>query len=600
MNYYQYKRRAPRYQATDFIKPFLLIIIFVGIILAAWRFIGAEFIGSENVISSEKVFLDIETGSAKAMTSGDAEWKNVPTGIYLYEGEKVKTQSDGRLTLTFFEKDMVRLDKSSELQLKTLSRDTIGGQAALQLDSGKIWVDIDKSSPVISEFAVDTGLLSLKSSGATFAVVYPGMLYVISGSVKAEILSEGKVVKTSTIGIGQELIADETIAADLATGAQKEVIFALDDTFKSSNWYRWNQQQRGAGTLSEADVSGDTEVSDTTPPDEKSLTEITTEENVKSEEETKADNSDENDKEAPAQPQIKEPGANGEMVILEDTEKIISGTVSADTEGVIVNDYRLTQYKPGSGKFSYYAKTAYGNLKVGDNEYKVIAVDKAGNKSETAVITLTLPQEVVDKAKPEEEETATASAPEATATGGVKITSPNNGENLVTSETAFEIRGEVPAGTAKVIVNDYSLQGFSEGGTTFLYRASSTLGTLEIGELNTYTVKAYDADDKLLGTASMTIDVESSETGNGNPVITMPTSAPTYTTTLDQLVIGGTVGKWVEMVYLNGEPIAEYIPGSEQWKKTVNLNSGENVVSVYGKKNGEQTATVTITINYQN
>ncbi|MBU0706358.1 FecR domain-containing protein [Patescibacteria group bacterium] len=598
MNYYQYKRRAPRYQATDFIKPFLLIIIFVGIILTAWRFIGTEFIEGGNVISSEKVFLDIETGSAKAMTSGDGEWKNVPTGIYLYEGEKVKTQSDGRLTLTFFEKDTVRLDKSGELQLKTLSRDAIGGQAALQLNAGKIWVVIDKNSPIVSEFTIDTGLLSLKSSGGTFAVVNPGMLYVISGSVKAEILSEGKVVKTSTIGVGQELVADETIAADLATGIQKEVIFALDDTFKSSNWYRWNQQQKGAVTLNGEDVSSDAEESDGTTPDEEVLSETGTKEAI--EEEELANEIDENDKEAPSQPQIKEPGANGETVILEDIEEIIIGTVSADTEGVIVNDYRLTQYKPGSGKFSYYAKTAYGNLKVGDNEYKVIAVDKAGNKSETAVITLTLTQEVVDKTKPEEEETTTESAPEATATGGVKITSPNNGENLVTSETSFEIKGEVPAGTAKVVVNDYTLQGFSEGGTTFLYRASSTLGTLEIGELNTYTVKAYDADDKLLGTASMTIDVESSQTGVGDPVITMPTSASTYTTTLDQLVIGGAVGKWVEMVYLNGEPIHEYIPGSEQWKKTVNLNPGENVLSVYGKKNGEQTSTVTITINYQN
>lgn len=604
MNYYQYKRREPRSGATDFIKPFLVIIVFIGIIFAAWKYLGPSLKGGEEALSSEKVYLDIATGGAKAMTAGSSEWKTVPTNIYLYEGEKIKTQSDGRVTLTMFDKDAVRLDKSTELDLITVRRDVASNEVVLDLKEGKLWLNIDETGASKSEFTVRTGLLTLKSSGGTFAVGYPGSLYVISGSVKVDVESMGNIVKSSTIGVGQELVVDEQIAANLAEGLTKEIIFALDDAFKSSNWYRWNRQQEEPGQTGDETLTDETGAEDgadtTTTEEDKTLsedsTDTTSEDTTTTKDETTVD---ENTNGLPATPKILEPGSNGDTVTLDDVEQIISGTVSAGTEGVIVNDYRLSKFVAGSGKFSYSAKVAYGNLKAGDNEFEVIAVDKAGNKSKAATITLNLPQTVIDKAKETTEDTTTT-APTASSAGGVKITAPNGGANLTTSETSFVISGEVPAGTAKVLVNDYQLQGFTAGGTTFKYNAKNTLGTLEIGALNTYTVKAYDADDKLVGTASMTIDVEASATGAGDPVITMPSASATYSTTLNQLVVGGTVGKWVEVIYVNGEKLTEYIPGTESWKKTVNLAPGENKFSVYGEKSGEKTSTVSITINYQN
>ena len=602
MNYYQYKRRAPRSRATDFIKPFLVIVIFIGVILAGWKLLGSVLIGGGETLSSEKVYLDIETGSAKAMTSGDSEWKNVPTGIYLYEGEKLKSMSDGRVTLSFFDKDTVRLDKSTEVKFAALNRDAVGGQATVEMASGKLWVIIDKASPAVSEFTIDTGLLKLRSSGGIFAVSYPGMLYVLDGSVKADILHDGNVVKSSTIGVGQELVADEGIATGLSENLQKEVIFALDDAFKSSNWYRWNQQQEGAiSPEGEEPAEDGTAMTDETT-DDSATDETAVDEETPVDEETTTDEEetavDENDKEPPAVPQIEEPGNNGDSITLDDVEMDITGSVSSDTDAVIVNDYRLSRYVPGSRTFRYTAKVAFGNLKVGDNEFEVIAVDKAGNKSDAATITLILPQDVYDKA--DEETAADTSAPAASATGGVKITDPNNGENLTTSETAFEIKGEVPEGTVKVVVNDYTLTGFKEGDTTFLYRANSTLGTLEIGKLNTYTAKAYDADDKLLGTASMTIDVESGANGEGAPTITIPSSTGSYETTLDQIVLGGGAGKWVTRIRINGENLTEYIPGSEEWKKTVTLSTGENTYNVCAEKEGIEQGCTSITINYQN
>lgn len=631
MNYYQYKRRAPRSRGADYIKPFLVIILFIGIIFAAWRLMSSLGSGGGQSLSSEKVFLTIENGSAEAMTSGSTEWKSVPSSIYLYEGEKIKTQSDGQVTLNFFEKDAIRMDKSSELKFTQLKKDSTGNQSTVELADGKMWAEINTSGTTPSQFAMETPLLSLKSDGGVFALSYPGMLYVMEGSVKAEVKNGGKIVKSATIGVGQELIVDEQIASDMADGLQKEVIFALDDTFKTSDWYAWNQSkstsvgttvtegEKTSGTSTtgtDATLDGETTSSQKTSSDSTTDTlkktdekesVSTTSKTQDTEVKTVADETDTKDVTAPDTPKITDPGNNGDTVILKDVEQVISGTVSADTDGVIVNDYRLGQYKPGSGKFSYFAKVAYGNLKVGDNDYKVTAVDKAGNKSKTATITLTLPKSVSDTVKPAST-TDSTTTPKAATSGGVKITSPNGGENLVTTETSFVIKGEAPDTTAKVLVNGYQLQAFKLGDTTFKYNASSTLGTLKVGSLNTYTAKAFDADGNLIGSATMTIDASAatppadttSNTQVNDPVITMPSAAATYDTTLDQLVIGGSIGKDVETVYLNGIKIDEYVAGSESWKKTLTLTPGENTFTVYGMVKGVKTKTDSIKITYQN
>ncbi len=602
MNYYQYKKRAPKRGGSDYIKPFIVIIIFVAIIIAGWRLMGSILVDDTSTQSSEKVLLEIETGSAKAMTSTGSEWKNIPSNIYLYEGEKVRTQSDGRMTLTFFDQNIARLDKRSEVKIETLQLEGSKSTVGLRLDEGQVWIDV-KNELSSASYSVSMDNLLVEATNAIFAVSAPGTVYVLSGSVTAKVVDNGTVADQAEVGVGQQVTVDALIAKEITAGAEKDLIFAIDDSFKGSNWYRWNQTQSGTDILPD-------DVSDTEEAEEDNADGDTAEDTDEAQNEDTAEDDakdskvkDPNDKEAPDIPTITDPGSNDESVEIDDVVMNIEGTVSADTAVVIVNDYRLARYIPGSEEFRYTANVGFENLEVGDNEYRVIAEDENGNKSEAAIITLVLTQEVYDEKITEEEKevvTEDEGAPTASATGGVSITSPNNGDNLVTSETSFEIKGEVPDTTAKVLVNDYQLQGFTAGDTAYKYNANSTLDTLKIGELNTYTVKAYDAEGELIGTAIMTIDVESGSNGSGDPTFTMPISTGTYNTTLNQLVIGGAIGKWVEMVYLNGSKLNEYIPGSEEWKTTVTLVPGENIFNVYGEKDGKDTATASITIDYQN
>jgi hypothetical protein len=319
------------------------------------------------------------------------------------------------------------------------------------------------------------------------------------------------------------------------------------------------------------------------------------------------------DKSPPEAPAITEPLGEGEFISINTIEQEILGTVSKDTQAVIVNDYRLAKYVPGSGEFTYFAKVDYGNLQAGENEFKVIAEDKAGNQSEPTIIILMLSEEDYEAAMAEAGKETTdpsddaavtgnkssgeeESLPPASSAGGVKILEPNGGESFMTKETEFEIVGQVPMETAKVSVNDYFLSLYEPGNTTFNYRAYKSIGNLEIGAKNVYVAKAFDEAGVMLGQASITIDVESGD--SGAPVITMPTGSATYSTTLDTLVIGGTVGKWVTRLYVNDKEIKEYIPGSEKWKLSVKLDPGVNTFTVRAEKAGIEVGESSIDITF--
>ncbi len=658
-----YRRRPPQKGGLRF---FVLLLLAAGIIALAvsgLRTLWSSFTGEDADALSEKVLLSIEAGSAKAMTIGRSEWQNVPDKVSLYRGEQLKTNADGRASLTFFEKSIVRLAEGSEVSFAELQKKKETNRIALQLKKGSLWAKVERMNNPDSRFTVETDLLSVDSQGGVLAVEAPGTVYMVKGTAQVGVKNKDEVVRTFSLGVGQEFMADEKKIGELLAGQDAEVIFALGDAFKDGDWYRWNVQKDGAVTAFEESTPtpaaatekptaapAETSIAPNrlvyvTSPSPQSFTNrsaITVEgnydpANVKAvyagtlkatlasdgqwkvvgvplalEGENSINLSAEGidgkaialdpllitlDKTAPAAPVVETPASvGGKTIEIESPEQIISGKVSADTEAVIVNDYRLGKYVPGSKTFQYYAKVSYGNLQAGDNEFRILAEDKAGNQSEPAVITLILSEENAKKGVSAETSTG-GSLPKAVSSGGVTIASPNGGQSFQTSETSFDLSGSVPFATAKVVVNDYQLSAYVAGSTLWKYKAASTLGNLKIGQVNVYTIKAYDAAGELLGSASFAIDVESAD--SAAPVITLPTDKSSYTTTLDELVIGGTVGKWTQSVFLNDRKIGDYIPGSESWKIAVKLKAGENVYRVYGERDGKNTPEDVLTVTYQ-
>lgn len=687
MYYHQPKRK----RFYSYFLPFIIIGLFFAAAYFGWHFLNQFLVEESRSTVNEKVFLNIESGSAKAMPVGSADWQNAPDKIYLYRGERLKTGADGRVTLTFFDQSILRMDTDSEVMFSALTRKNSTYRIETEFVAGNLWAKISRIANPDSAFSLTTDWLTIDTRGAIFAASYPGTVYVMEGNVQVGVKYDDEVIKTYNVGVGQQFTADEKTIEAIKKGEDPEAVFALSDTFKSINWYRWNVKKDGDIDAFEESGSPEEEaVAETAAPGKDPapaasetapianadrlvyVTKPAQNAEIKSPglklegnydaekiknvfvEDKKATLSDDGkwisqsivltlegkvkikieaedsvgkrialepfeivyDKTSPSIPIVTEPVLKeGETAaVIEDVEQIIKGKVSKDTQAVIVNDYRLAKYVPGSETFSYYAKIEYGNLQAGENEYKIYAEDKAGNRSEAAIFVLKLDPEVAEKAKTEKpEETPAENTSDATGTGvgaseggalplaksegGVRITAPNEGKSFTTSETEFELSGTVPAVTAKVTVNDYALSLYKAGETAFKYRAYASIGNLKIGEKNTYTVQAFDANDDLLGEASITIDVQSG--AGAGPVITMPSSEAQYTTTLDTLSLGGTVGKWAPRLYVNDQEVKSYVPGSEKWKMSVKLSPGENVFTVSAEKDGESIGKDTIKVIYK-
>jgi ABC-type oligopeptide transport system substrate-binding subunit len=83
------------------------------------------------------------------------------------------------------------------------------------------------------------------------------------------------------------------------------------------------------------------------------------------------------------------------------------------------------------------------------------------------------------------------------------ITAPENTSPSFIGAASFDVRGNAPAGTTKVIVNDYTLKNFSSRKRTFSYTAKKEFWNLTIGQ-NIFRISFYGGN-KILAEESITI-----------------------------------------------------------------------------------------------
>jgi hypothetical protein len=215
------------------------------------------------------------------------------------------------------------------------------------------------------------------------------------------------------------------------------------------------------------------------------------------------------------------------------------------------------------------------------------------------------------------------------------ITSPaKTGDTYRTQQTQFTINGTVPAGTAGVMVNDYKLQLFRSGDTTWSYLAGTALNNLKEGT-NTYDVYALDANGNKSQPARITILLEpgtegvvssggGSSTASASSVAPidesqMPTNAPlepgsititgpaagsSYTATGSEFLLEGTTSKNTANVWVNGYRLQLYKPGATTWnyiaKAEFNtLKPGKNVYKINARNaNNEIIDSFEYTVTY--
>lgn len=213
----------------------------------------------------------------------------------------------------------------------------------------------------------------------------------------------------------------------------------------------------------------------------------------------------------------------------------------------------------------------------------------------------------------------------------LQITAPGkNGSTITTNESPVRIKGTVPAGTTKVMVNGYTLSQFVTGNTEFLYVANADWQTLKEGE-NVYTIIALGADEERYeakitvlyktGTDEVVTEEEGEgeteedtpeeevateeeepETITGELSISSPKDDDTLTKA--ETVVSGTAPSNAASIVVNGYTLSKFTKGDTSWtyiisEKLGNRPVGEFTIKVEAKdKDGKvldtKSATVTI------
>lgn len=215
-----------------------------------------------------------------------------------------------------------------------------------------------------------------------------------------------------------------------------------------------------------------------------------------------------------AAPTVTVPARDGQTYQTSAEELIMRGTAPAGALGIMVNDYRLQLFDPEKGEWSYIASLRLGNMVPGTNTYDVYAIDGAGKKSAAARITIMHgegPTGVIS--------TGTSSSSTGLTTGStgslpnnaplepgtLKVTAPTEGTTHAETGTGFLIEGSTSAKTASISVNDYRLQLYRPGVTTWNYIAEVALNNLKPGK-NVYVITARNAKDEILDTLTYTVE----------------------------------------------------------------------------------------------
>jgi len=199
--------------------------------------------------------------------------------------------------------------------------------------------------------------------------------------------------------------------------------------------------------------------------------------------------------------------------------------------------------------------------------------------------------------------------------GTISVTSPaitlpaKTGETYRTSKTEITIQGTAPANTSGIMVNDYRLQLFQPGNTTWSYLASVQLQNLKQGE-NIFDVYALDSAGNKSAPARLTVVVgqggegvvtggstssvavadESSLPKNapltpGVIAVTGPTPGTQHASTGSELLIEGTTSKETTNVWVNGYRLQLFKSGGGYWNYIANaaigtMKRGTNVYKI--------------------
>lgn len=546
----------------------LRLVIGVILLLLLW-FIGSKVFAFLTGSASERTSarLTVTSGANVEVALQGEDPKRAENDLKIYEGDTVHTRSNGEATITFFDGTRIRMDQDTELTIVTSSK-VEDDTSTLEIDvpSGRVWIvspDEDAFDGQIDR-TVTLENFTASVSADTHALLAEDLIIVeqAPGLGLPVTLTLADTKESSiTLGEGQLLVLDEDARASIASGSDpydfrdpltrdkisdpfilasiSSTGLAIDDDITTSTGSTTDDSTEHLTVTSPENnitIASDTVLvagrvgsrvrtvnvngydvpvkvdrtfsQEVAVPAGGSLTLSIEARNAEGLTLTEVTRTVQRSRPVLGLPTITRPGGSGQTVTVTEPEVELQGTAPANTTGIMVNDYKLQLFKPGSRTWSYLASTALGNMKVGDNVFAVRTIDEAGNMSAPVSIKVIYNDGTVPTSSAGTSSSSQISIPMLNNAplkpGTVKVTAPTSGTPLETSEVEILIEGATPADTFAVFVNDYRLMLYQPGKTFWNYKASDALGTMKAGK-NTYTVTARNQKGEIIDTVTYEI-----------------------------------------------------------------------------------------------
>ncbi len=462
------------------------LVVFGVVFFVVIRLIGGLF--ASHSFEQVSATLTIGEGSTEYYFPEQSEWQRAASGLEFREGDHIRTRSVSQSSLEIFPGTVLFLNQDTELKIQTMQESSSGiKQVALSLEKGQIWIktsseDFGVEPDSYFTVRVPRGEISIKGTIVDIASSeVRDVIRLVRGSVDVDIFNPetDSAQWTKSVDVGQQITLDETTIGKLESDLDIKDI--IDSSFVESEWHISNLQRFSPEEAAELRRQVESRVSARTAPSTPPTEEPVEDKNTSFPSPSVTSHQD------------------GGVIPASQTSITLEGTAPENTRQIIVNGYTLNRFNAGDRIWRYIASTEFGTLLSGNNVYEVVAVSRAGVRSQPFSITLQYEGSPVESSSNTGMETSVIRSDIQEYKSPV-VTDPvaiPDGGVYETSSPSFTISGLVDPKTNGIMVNDYRLRQFLPGNTNFRYtvNAKASSPNMVPGE-NTYSITSFGPDGK--------------------------------------------------------------------------------------------------------
>ncbi len=539
-----------------------LMIIVLALMIAWYLVTKVLSLFDYSIGRKTATMLTVRSGDQNVQVSlQGGEWQHADTSLRLYSGDAVAVRGSADAILTFFDGTRVRLDQNTDAKIER-SDNIERGTSSLELSlrSGRIWIatpSILTNSGVIVRTVI-TESASTEIPASTQAMISESTITVLKAAGEGlDVSIEGADNEHVIVGEGQYLRLSKEAMQAISAGTDpydfRDPVTQqmLKELFLTESYALLSQAPApvsGSGTAVAGEIEG-VDLTVTAPENHARI--VTKTVTVKGKvsnrvalvlvdgqsvplgkdlsfsvdmslgkEETMNLRVEAQDMQGITLDSIertitndykplveavrfKSPVASGGTLNTSLKEIEITGEAPAGAAAIMMNDYKLQLFKPGSRTWSYLASTALGNMVAGKNVYTVYVLDADGNRSQPRSITINFslsgPLTGTGTTEPPLKQNAPLMP------GTLSVQTPAAGNEATTDQKEVILAGSTAAETYSVSINGYTLSLYLPGKTTWNYIASTDLTTMKRGR-NVYRIVSRNKDGEILDVLEYTIN----------------------------------------------------------------------------------------------